>query len=261
MVSYNIVERYDETYDIECVKNAEPILVPHEKPKCYKCRLFFICTFILILVICLILTILNLVVKDTNYIDISARAWPHSCGICHKKLLKCSDLKYGCCNISSYGYFGNNQIYLQELNLNFHKIDKGNEEGSNCPSYTELINKYDKYYLKYKNYDNGMNYCNSTDEDCCKLDTIYDNLYRLENYGNNYSEIKDYYDDNKHQYIELNIKGRCPKPYDIVRRYNDGYDDPILAVIEGLFAVLFVLCFWGSLGTCGISKKYTTRRR
>ena len=56
MVSYDIVDRSDENYDIECVKNAEPILVSEEKPKCYKCRLFFMCTLILMLVICLILT-------------------------------------------------------------------------------------------------------------------------------------------------------------------------------------------------------------
>ena len=39
-----------------------------------------------------------------------------------------------------------------------------------------------------------MKYCNSTVENCCKIDYIYDSLYRLENLGNSYNEIKKYYD-------------------------------------------------------------------
>ena len=60
MVSYDIIERFDETYDIECVKNSEPILVPHEKPKCYKCRLYSLYICIVILVTC------NLMIKNLN---------------------------------------------------------------------------------------------------------------------------------------------------------------------------------------------------
>lgn len=241
---------YDEiiNHDLECVKNDEPVVVFTESKSniCFK-KLFCKC-FILGILVSLVSIILylnkNEIFKD-EYEDIAARAWPHSCGVCHRKLLKCSDLKYGCCNISTYGNIENNKTSFNELHLDFHRIDRGDEKGSNCPSYRRLINRYDEYYLKYRNYEYGMNYCNSTVEDCCKLDTIYDNLYRLQNNENSYDKIKNYYDSNKHQYIELNIKGRCPNGYNIVKRYNYGYDDPMEPFILFGFMLSFMLCCLG----------------
>ena len=129
-----------------------------------------------------------------------------------------------------------------------HRQDKKvrlDEKGSNCPSYKELIKKYDEYHLKYKNYDYGMKFCNSNIENCCKIDYIYDTLYRLQNSGNNYSEIKHYYDKNRHQYFELNIKGICPNEYNIIKRYNNGYSNPIIALIEFSLLLSIVLCIFG----------------
>ncbi len=259
MVSYDIIHQCNETYDIECVKNSEPILVYHERPKYYKCKLYSLYICILILVISLIFMITNLV-KDNNYYGYTAGAWPHSCGICHNKKLVCSDLRYGCCNISTYGNIENNKTSFIELHLNLHMIDKNDENGSNCPSYRKLITKYDKYYLKYGNYDYGMKYCNSTKEKCCKLDYIYDNLYRLQNNGNNYSIIKDYKDNHKHQYIELNIKGKCPHVDDIMTRYYRGYNDPDLELMKYIFILSIGMCCFGFSNINGNRRNIRNRR-
>ena len=252
MISYE----YVQTYDIECVKNSEPILVPHEKPKCYKCRLYSLYICIVILITCLVLMIVNLNFKDDDYINIAARAWPHSRVSCHKKLL-CSDFKYGCCNISNFGTFKNNKTNFNEYHLDYNIIYKNDKNGFDCPTYRDLIKRYDDYNLKYRNYDyHKMKYCNSTIEKCCKIDTIYDNLFRLKKLNKSYTELKNYYNSNNfHQYIELNIKGRCPNYVNIINRYNKGYTDPNKLILLFLYLLSFILCLFGWISICSNNKR------
>ena len=260
-----MINNYDEIidHDLECVKNDEPEVVYTESKKnIYIKKLLCKCFSIIILT-----TFIGFIIylnKDeiihSEYSDVAARAFPHHCYSCHKKLV-CSDFNYGCCNISTYGNLLDNKIRFDELNLDLHIKFRLDEKGSNCPSYKELIKKYDEYYLKYKNYDYGMKFCNSNIENCCKIDYIYDTLYRLQNSGNNYSEIKHYYDKNRHQYFELNIKGICPNEYNIIKRYNNGYSNPKIALIEFSLLLSIVLCIFGC-SNINSNRRYkkTTRR-
>jgi len=261
-----MIDNYDEIidHDLECIKNDEPVVVYTEnknniyvKKLCCKC-------FSIVLLTTLVGFIIYLNIDEiihSEYADVAARAWPYSCYSCHHKKLMCSDLKYGCCNISSYGVIKNNETNFIQSNLDLHIISMIDDKGSNCPSYRKLINKYDEYYLKYENYDFGMKYCNSTVENCCKIDYIYDSLYRLENLGNSYNEIKKYYDNNKHQYIELNIKGKCPNSWKILTRYDNGYTDPKIGYIVFGVILSILLCIFGCSNINGNGKyKKRTRR-
>ena len=100
-----------------------------------------------------------------------------------------------------------------------------------------------------------MKYCNSTIEKCCKIDYIYDSLYRLKQLNKSYTEIKDYFNDNKHQNIELNIKGKCPQIWNIINRYNEGYTDPNKLILLFLYLLSFILCLVGWNSICSNNKR------
>ena len=71
--------------------------------------------------------------------DISARFPMHH----HHHQLKCSDYKFGCCEI----YYDCNKDNYKILTISPYRIVKHDEEGSNCPSLNTLVNQYNEAYL------------------------------------------------------------------------------------------------------------------
>ena len=70
--------------------------------------------------------------------DISARFH-----INHHHQLKCSDYKFGCCEI----YYDCNKDNYKILTISPYMIVKHDENGSNCPSLNTLVNQYNEAYL------------------------------------------------------------------------------------------------------------------
>ena len=250
------MQRYNqvEGYDIECVKNEEPQIIIHPQNKCKTVILYIIGIILLIVVTMLLIINTDIIdikiMNTTNYIQAYVGGAGKGCLGCHHYREKlCSDYEYGCCNISTYATIYNNTLYFVELNIDIKNKIKRDKIGSNCPSYKLLIEKYDNYYLNYNNYPYGKKYCNSTIEDCCKINYIYDILYKqkLKNYSNTY--IKNSIIKNNNRTLELNIKGDCPAGEDIINRYNKGYENPIL-IIYGFLIIIVVLallclCMYG----------------
>jgi len=268
------MQRYNqvEGYDIECVKNEEPIIIIHPQNKC-KTIILYIIGIILLIVITLLFIIntdiidtkirnTTKIMNTTNYIQLQAYVGGAGKGClgCHHHHEKlCSEYEYGCCNISTYGTIYNNTLYFVELNIDIKNKIRRDKIGSNCPRYRLLIEKYDNYYLNYNNYPYGKKYCNSTIENCCKINYIYDILYKknLENYSDTYiknSIIKyNYSNYSNYRIFELNIKGTCPTGEDIINRYNKGYENPNMILIIYGFLISIALCF---CACCMDNKKY-----
>ena len=70
--------------------------------------------------------------------DISAKFPMHH----HHHHLKCSDYKFGCCEI----YYDCDKGNHKKLTISPYKIVKHDEEGSNCPSLNTLVNQYNEAY-------------------------------------------------------------------------------------------------------------------
>tara|TARA_B100000902_G_scaffold182283_1_gene175071 strand:- start:637 stop:1260 length:624 start_codon:yes stop_codon:yes gene_type:complete len=111
----------------------------------------------------------------------------------------CDDFKFGCCEVID----NKNKKHI----LSLYRIVKNDEEGSNCPSFDTLINKYIKYIREY--YSDSIVDCNTVE--CCKK---YDIIIPTKN---------------------------CPNSYEIVYEYNTGYSDPY----QGLYilTVMIILLF------------------
>lgn len=71
--------------------------------------------------------------------DISARFPLHHH---HHHHIKCSDYKFGCCEI----YYGCGKGSHKTLSISPYRIVKHDEEGSNCPSLNTLVNQYNEAY-------------------------------------------------------------------------------------------------------------------
>ena len=71
--------------------------------------------------------------------DISARFHINH----HHHQLKCSDYKFGCCEI----YYDCNKDNHKTLTISPYMIVKHDEDGSNCPSLNTLVNQYNEAYL------------------------------------------------------------------------------------------------------------------
>ena len=71
--------------------------------------------------------------------DISARFHINH----HHHQLKCSDYKFGCCEI----YYDCNKDNYKILTISPYIIVKHDEDGSNCPSLNTLVNQYNEAYL------------------------------------------------------------------------------------------------------------------
>lgn len=70
--------------------------------------------------------------------DISAKFPMHH----HHHHLKCSDYKFGCCEI----YYDCDKDNHKTLSISPYKIVKHDEKGSNCPSLNTLVNQYNEAY-------------------------------------------------------------------------------------------------------------------
>lgn len=71
--------------------------------------------------------------------DISARFPMHH----RHHHLKCSDYKFGCCEI----YYDCNKDNHKTLTISPYMMVKHDEDGSNCPSLNTLVNQYNEAYL------------------------------------------------------------------------------------------------------------------
>lgn len=114
--------------------------------------------------------------------------------------ITCDDFEYGCCEVID------NKNKKHTLSL--HRIVKNDVEGSNCPSFNTLINKYIEYIKEY--YSDLIVDCNLTE--CCKK---YDIIIQTK---------------------------KCPSSYEIVYEYNDDYSDPNIGLYILLILFIFVLC-------------------
>lgn len=70
--------------------------------------------------------------------DISAKFPMH-----HHHHIKCSDYKFGCCEI----YYDCDKDNHKTLSISPYRIVKHDEEGSNCPSLNTLVNQYNQAYV------------------------------------------------------------------------------------------------------------------
>ena len=70
--------------------------------------------------------------------DISAKFPMH-----HHHHIKCSDYKFGCCEI----YYDCDKDNHKSLTISPYRIVKHDEEGSNCPSLNTLVNQYNEAYV------------------------------------------------------------------------------------------------------------------
>lgn len=165
------------------------------KYKC-KCNILYCILFVLVLygIYCIffwdIITI-NINFNNIKNKDLTARLPLHH----HHHHKTCEDLKYGCCEVKDE----NNKKYI----LSLYRIVKHDEDGTNCPTFHTLINKYIEYIREY--YSDSIVDCNIVQ--CCK---IYDIIIPTE---------------------------KCPNPYEIVYEYNTGYSDPY----GGLYGLCIVL--------------------
>ncbi len=127
---------------------------------------------------------------NINKNDLTARIPLH-----HHHHKTCEDYKYGCCEVVDE----ENKIYT----LSLYRIVKHDEEGTNCPTFNTLINKYIKYIREY--YSDSIVDCNVVE--CCEK---YD--------------------------IIIPTK-KCPNSNEIVYEYNTNYRDPY----EGLYVLYIIL--------------------
>ena len=74
--------------------------------------------------------------------DISAKL-PITSSQSSQSSIKCSDYKFGCCEI----YYDCDKDNHKSLTISPYRIVKHDEEGSNCPSLNTLVNQYNQAYV------------------------------------------------------------------------------------------------------------------
>jgi len=115
----------------------------------------------------------------------------------HKKT--CDDFEFGCCEVID----NKNKKHT----LSFNRITKNDKEGTNCPSFNTLINKYIEYIKEY--YSDLIVDCNTLE--CCKK---YDIIIQTK---------------------------KCPSSYEIVYSYNDNYSNPYIGFYI-LLVIIIIIC-------------------
>tara|TARA_Y100001958_G_scaffold17555_1_gene10704 strand:- start:569 stop:1165 length:597 start_codon:yes stop_codon:yes gene_type:complete len=112
-------------------------------------------------------------------------------------------------NCDSYKYGccdvidNNNNIYILSIN----RIHKHDENGSNCPTFNKLVNNYVNYIYDYYSY----KIINCIYHKCC-----------------------DKYD------IIIPVK-KCPSSNEIVKEFNNGYENPYIIMINIIIVYIFVM--------------------
>lgn len=162
--------------------------------RCFKCSCRKVCAFLLIvmLAICFLIIIYfstwkSGTVDTSDTVDTSARVFhsSHHERTCDNIYDEDNSI-YGCCEITDE----HNDVYK----LSLHRIVKRNEEGTNCPTYTSLLNDMKKYMNKYKDYFQHA-YEKPRDNPCIK--------------GG----------------VTLPV-GKCPETWEVITAYNHYYIDP-----------------------------------
>ena len=113
----------------------------------------------------------------------------------------CQDFEFGCCEVID----NKNKKHI----LSLYRIVKNDEEGSNCPTFHTLLNKYIKYIREY--YSDNIVDCNVVE--CCK------------------------------EYDIIIPTKKCPSPYEIVYEYNSGYSDPYGGLYILTVAIILLFCW------------------
>ena len=90
--------------------------------------------------------------------DISARFPMH-----HPHHRKCSDYKFGCCEI----YHGCDKDNHKKLTISPYRTVKHDEEGSNCPSLNTIVNQYNEAYV-----------ADNSEVGKCSINTVCDSSVR-----------------------------------------------------------------------------------
>ena len=145
-------------------------------------------------------------------IPITARIYGHV----RFKKYHCDDKGFDCC-----------YIYTRDKR---YKIDPryivaSDKDSSNCPTFSEIVNKYKHYINKYEREDK----CTNTH--CCKLDVTYDLQKRYNGHINN-------------TIIDVN-KHICPNIYHMIYLHTHGYPDPDTDLI--IMVILLSLLFFGMI--------------
>ena len=92
------------------------------------------------------------------YSDISAKFPMH-----HHHHLKCSDYKFGCCEI----YYDCDKDNHKKLTISPYRTVKHDEEGSNCPSLNTIVNQYNEAYV-----------ADNSEVGKCSINTVCDSSVR-----------------------------------------------------------------------------------
>lgn len=115
--------------------------------RCFKCSCRKLCAFLLIVMLAIcFLIIIYFSTWKSDTVDTSARVFHGSNN--HRRT--CDNIYdednsiFGCCEITDE----HNDVYK----LSLYRIVKRNEAGTNCPTYTSLLNEMKKYLNKYKDY-------------------------------------------------------------------------------------------------------------
>jgi len=113
--------------------------------RCFKCSCRKLCAFLLIVMLAIcFLIIIYFSTWKSDKVDTSARVFHGSNN--HRRT--CDNIYdednsiFGCCEITDE----HNDVYK----LSLYRIVKRNEAGTNCPTYTSLLNEMKKYLNKYK---------------------------------------------------------------------------------------------------------------
>lgn len=142
----------------------------------------------------------------------------------NSRIHRCDDRGFDCC-----------YIYTEQHNYQFNPryILGKDEQGSNCPSLKDIVNRYNNYLELYE-----MN-ANCTEVQCCHVDNTKENKIR-----NHRDEVETLVIES-----ELNVINHvttCPSIHHLMYMESHNYPDPNrdLYIIGGIFVILicWVLC-------------------
>jgi hypothetical protein len=237
MTKYTDINPENADFDIEINTNTEPL---DKKFICKNERLCLVSKFILSFLSCIGIYLIYLSLSNVTIIvkhnpdslttddflkekDISTRRNLRIMGHYHKTR-KCSDYKYGCCEI----YYGcNNDNYLT-FTISPYRIVKHDESGSNCPSLNELVNRYNEMNPRKTS-------CRDSDHGCCKLNTQCDTSVR----GHNTTKTYTYLNIPKNDDIGYN----CLSPHDLIVEYQNYWIDGTLDSVITFIVIVAIICF------------------
>ena len=146
------------------------------------------------------------------------RIYPHRNVVRRKK---CSDYKYGCCQI----YYGcadkHDKIVSNSMTITPYLIVQHDEQGSNCPRLYDLISEYNSHYPEENDFK-----CANSEFGCCEINYSCDIRMRFDYRNKNFTKKLWLNDIKKNQTSKLItmakrdlIGSNCPNSGEIVYLY------------------------------------------